>query len=493
MSELMMNYTPIVIIGGGAAGLMAALCLAPREVLLLAGGKAGANTASAWAQGGIAAAIGSDDSVALHVADTIAAGAGLCDAAAVARIIAGGPWAIEKLLALGAKFDRDETGSIALGLEAAHQRRRIIHAKDATGAEVMRVLDQAVRATPSVQRVEQALATSLVVEDNIVRGVQFRSPTGFHVVAAHAVIFATGGLGGLFADTTNPRNALGAGLAMAGRAGARLRDMEFVQFHPTALVCGLDPMPLISEALRGEGAVFVDQSATAFMQGGDLAARDIVARAVAAKYAMGDQVYLDARRVLPSQFPGIFAVCCANGINPAKQPIPVRPAAHYHMGGIAVDEQCESSVTGLFACGEVASTGLHGANRLASNSLLEALVTGRDAAAAIAGREFSAARVLPRITEPIDDVSTLSIVRKICTEYLGIMRCDEDLHRAVAQLQSLASHSAAAYVAQIIAVAALQRRESRGGHLRRDFPLIEPDLAYSSISQISASALRFAA
>lgn len=491
MSELAMKQPPIIIIGGGAAGLMAALCLAPRAVWLLSG--APGTPASAWAQGGIAAAIGHDDTVALHSADTIAAGAGLCDSNAVARIIAGGPWAIEKLLTLGAKFDHDGTGGMALGLEAAHQRRRIIHSRDATGAEVMRVLQAAVRATPSVRVIENAAATSLAVEDNIIRGVQFRGPAGFHLVAAQAVILATGGLGGLFADTTNPRHAVGSGIALAARAGASLRDMEFIQFHPTALACGLDPMPLISEALRGEGAVFIDQSASPFMQGQDLAARDIVARAVAAKYAMGGQVSLDARSVPASKFPGIFAVCRANGIDPATQPIPVRPAAHYHMGGIAVDAQCESSITGLFACGEVASTGLHGANRLASNSLLEALVTGRDAAAAIAVREFGAARPLPRIQERADDISALATVRQICSDSLGIVRYGEDLQRAIAQLQHLALHSDAAYVARIIAASALQRRESRGGHLRRDFPTPDPAQARSSISEIPPPALRVAA
>lgn len=486
-----MSRNPVIIIGGGAAGLMAAICLAPREVLLLAG-KPG-EPASGWAQGGIAAAIGADDNVALHCADTIAAGAGLCDGDAVARIIAGGGWAIGKLLTLGAKFDRDAAGGIALGLEAAHQRRRIIHSRDATGAEVMRVLVEAVRATPSVRVLDDASATTLLVQDNIIRGVQLCGPAGVQVVAADAVILATGGLGGLFAATTNPRHAVGSGLALAARAGAVLRDMEFIQFHPTALASGQDPMPLISEALRGEGAVFIDQTGTAFMQGQDLAARDIVARAVAAKYAMGERVYLDARCVPAQKFPGIFAVCRAQGIDPAAQPIPVRPAAHYHMGGIAVDARCESSITGLFACGEVASTGLHGANRLASNSLLEALVTGRDAAAAIVVREPGSARILTPMAAPVNDLSVLPGVRKICSENLGIVRHGDDLQRAAVQLQRLAPRSDAAFVAQMIAMAALQRRESRGGHLRCDFPATDPAQASSSISEIPTSAVRVAA
>jgi L-aspartate oxidase len=462
-----MSAAPVVIVGGGAAGLMAALCLAPRQVWLLCGGKLGGGAASGWAQGGIAAAIGADDSVALHVADTIAAGAGLCDPAAVERIISDGPWAIEKLLSLGAKFD-DE-----LGLEAAHRRRRIVHAKDTTGAEIMRVLTAAVRQSPGIRIMENAVATGLAVADHVVCGVQFRDSRGEHVVPAAAVILATGGVGGLFADTTNPLGAVGTGLALAARAGAKLRDMEFVQFHPTALACGLDPMPLISEALRGEGAVFVDQAGTAFMNGGDLAARDIVARAVAAKYQAGEQVFLDAQAVPPAAFPGVFALCRANGIDPARTPIPVRPAAHYHMGGIAVDARCESSVTGLFACGEVACTGLHGANRLASNSLLEAMITGRDAAAAIANRDVRL-KPLPRlVAKPAEDASVLAQVRQICGEHVGIVRDARGLQRAIARLDVLANGSDCALVARLMAEAALRRKESRGAHLRSDFPAVE--------------------
>ncbi|HQT63346.1 MAG: L-aspartate oxidase [Acidocella sp. 20-57-95] len=478
-----MNNRP-VIIGGGAAGLTAALCLAPRPVVLLCGGSLGGNAASGWAQGGIAAVVGPDDDFRLHVADTIAAGAGLCDPATVARIVESGPWVIETLLKYGADFGRNADGTLALGLEAAHSRRRIVHAKDATGAEVMRVLVKAVRNTPSITVLEHAVAEHIFTKDNQVHGVQFRDANGAQVLATANVIIASGGVGGLFAHTTNPPTATGAGLALAARAGANLRDLEFMQFHPTALACGLDPMPLISEAVRGEGAVFVDNAGQPFMQGGDLAARDIVARAVAAKYAEGDAVFLDARDVPAEKFPSIFAVCRANGIDPTTQPIPVRPAAHYHMGGIAVDAQSESSVHGLFACGEAAATGLHGANRLASNSLLEAMVTGRDAAAAINAREVQLRADIPKLTSLPQIVKFLPEIRKICSQNLGILRSAEALRQAIHALLPLAAQSDAALIAALMAQAALQREESRGGQFRTDYPATNPALAQSFITHI---------
>ncbi len=477
-----MNGQP-VIVGAGAAGLTAALILAPQPVTLLCAGKFETGAASGWAQGGIAAAVGSDDSPVLHAADTIAAGAGLCDAHAVKRIIDQGPWAIDYLTKLGAKFARSGE-RLELGREAAHQRRRIVHATDATGAEVMRVLQNAVRACPSISVIENAKVAAIVAQDGVMRGVHATSPQGPFSIATSLVILATGGVGGLFADTTNPLGALGSGLALAARAGANLRDMEFVQFHPTALVCGLDPMPLVSEAVRGEGAVFVDADFTPFMQGGDLAARDIVSRAVAAKMAQGSDVFLDARKLTAQHFPKMFAACRASGIDPTKDPVPVRPAAHYHMGGIAVDANCESNIRGLFAVGEVAATGLHGANRLASNSVLEAMVTGRIAAEACAGRSVAAAR-LPAIPACAENPSQLQSIRKICSENLGISRNAQGLSAAMAQLAPMVADSDSALVAWLIAHAALRRRESRGAHFRTDFAATEPALAKSSSSHIS--------
>ncbi len=482
-----MNGNP-VIIGGGVAGLMAAILLAPRRAILLCTGRLSGGTASGMAQGGIAAAVGRDDSVPLHVADTMAAGAGLCDAEAVHRIVQAGPWAVEFLLGLGAKFaTKGDTAmaSLALGLEAAHSRRRIVHAMDATGQEAMRVMARAASATPGITIIENTRAWRLAVHDNAIQGVYANTPQGRLNIAASMVILATGGIGGLFAHTTNPLSAVGSGLAMAARAGAVMRDMEFVQFHPTALACNRDPMPLISEAVRGEGAVLVDEAGVAFMQGGDLAARDVVARAVAAKYAEGGKVFLDARHVDPGHFPGMFATCLENGIDPASQPIPVRSAAHYHMGGIAVNAECESSVHGLFAIGEAASTGLHGANRLASNSLLEALVTGRLAAEACLARE---ARPMPELPAqiPATHPEPLSRIREICGSHLGILRDSNGLCRAMTELRGYADHSDAALIAWLMARAAFRRQESRGAHYRTDFPhLLAPRHSLSHISELS--------
>jgi L-aspartate oxidase len=473
-----------VIIGAGAAGLTAAVCLAPQPVILLCNGPLGANAASGWAQGGFAAAIGSDDSALLHTVDTLAAGAGLCDADVAARITSAGPWVIKKLLEYGANFERASNGAIALGLEAAHSRRRIVHAHDATGAEVMRVLINAVRAAPHITIIEQAKLSGLSVHDNALQAIQAETPQGPVQIQTSFAVMATGGIGGLFAQTTNPLSATGTGLALAARAGADLRDMEFVQFHPTAFASGLDPMPLISEALRGEGAIFVNDSGLPFMNGNDLAARDIVARAVAKQIGQGSEVFLDARNVPPEKFPAIFASCQANGINPRTQPIPVRPAAHYHMGGIAVNADCESSIHGLFACGEVASTGLHGANRLASNSLLEAMATARTAAEAIAGRTTPKPKTASSLPHEKRTASHLQEVRKICTEYLGISRHAESLGLAIQNLAPLAGQSDAALVALLIAHAALNRQESRGAHYRTDFPQTN-QLATSSLMNLS--------
>jgi L-aspartate oxidase len=475
--------TPVVIIGAGAAGLTAAFCLSPHPVTLLCAGRLGHGAASAWAQGGIAAAIGADDSIALHADDTIAAGAGLCDPAAVTQIIQAGPEAIEFLLRLGANFARQPNGDFALGLEAAHGKRRIVHAADATGAEIMRVLLRAVRRTPSITCIENAGLQEISIRDNTVQGVYAATPRGTLALPAAAVILATGGIGGLFTHSTNPATAIGSGLAIAARAGAILQDLEFIQVHPTALDCGRNPMPLISEALRGEGAVFVDERGEPLLQGNELAARDRVARAVAAKVAAGGRVFLDARKLPANHFPTIFAACRANGVDPATQPIPVRPAAHYHMGGINVDSCSETSIRNLFAIGEAASTGLHGANRLASNSLLEAIVTGRIAAQTCAGRQTKALAELPP-TQIVARAQPLRFIQKICSENLGILRSKNGLDSAMSQLQPYVRHSNAALLAWLIADAASRRAESRGAHFRTDFPTAQPS-ARHSFSHIS--------
>ncbi len=471
-----------VIVGAGVAGLSTALRLAEHgPVTVLCAADLGQQAASAWAQGGVAAAVGQDDSPALHAEDTLAAGDGLCAAEATTRITANGPRAIERLLALGARFDHTPQGALKLGLEAAHSRRRIVHAQgDGTGREVLRTLIEATARTPAITVLQGLDARRLLLDgrgavagvlaaDGLERPVTLR--TG-------AVVLATGGLGGLYAHTTNPAGAVGGGLAMAARAGAVLADMEFVQFHPTALDVGLDPMPLVSEAVRGEGAWLVNDLGERFMADyarAELEPRDVVARAVWAQLTAGRKVFLDARTAIGARFaaafPSIQASCRAARLDPAGGLIPVRPAAHYHMGGVAVDAAGRSSVAGLWVCGETASTGLHGANRLASNSLLEAAVCGEAVAEDIAGVQFGRLRDpvapgLPPRAEP-------GAVRKVLDSFVGVLRDAEGLSTATTSLRALVEAGGAAadpaLVGLFITEAALARQESRGGHFRTDF------------------------
>jgi L-aspartate oxidase len=489
-----------VIIGGGLAGLMTALRLAPRPVILLAKVPLFEGAASSWAQGGIAAAMGEDDRPSLHVADTLAAGDGLSDRAVASRIAAAAPAAIMELERHGVAFDRDPAGRLALGLEAAHARRRIVHvAGDGTGAAIVRALVAAVRATPSITVIEGLEARRLLVDDRGVAGVLAAGPGDACLLPSRQVVLATGGLGGLYAHTTNPLGAIGQGLALAARAGATLADLEFVQFHPTALDVGLDPMPLVSEAVRGEGAVLVDETGRRFMAGrgrGELEPRDVVSRVVAAHIAAGHRVFLDARPALgaafAARFPAIAARCRAAGIDPARQPIPVRPAVHYHMGGIAVDAEGRSTIEGLWACGEAAATGLHGANRLASNSLLEAVVMAGAVATSIAGTppaSLPAARPVALPAAP--DAQSL---RAPIGELLGLVRERAGLERAVALLQPLAFQGGAAadpaLVGLMIATAALAREESRGGHWRADFPGPSPAWACRLVQRVHDTGTR---
>ena len=355
-----LNNRP-VIIGGGAAGLMTALQMAPEPVLLLSKAPLGAEASSLWAQGGLAAAMGGDDDPALHLADTLAAGAGLCDEAVARRIVDAAPAAVEHLARLGVAFDRRPDGSWRLGLEAAHGRNRIVHATgDGTGREIMRALIAAVRRCPTITLLEGVEARSLIVEDNAIKGVLAVNAQGPLVIDTSRVVLATGGIGGLFLDSTNPSGCFGQGLALAARAGAKLSDLEFVQFHPTAFDGPSRPMPLVTEAVRGDGAILIDDTGQRFMAdqpGAELAPRDIVARAVWRRRAEGHRVFLDARKHPGAEFakryPVISAFCKMAGIDPATDPIPVRPAVHYHMGGIAVDVDGRSTVDGLWACGEV--------------------------------------------------------------------------------------------------------------------------------------------
>jgi L-aspartate oxidase len=469
-----------VIIGGGLAGLMTALRLAPLPTVLLSKSPLGTDASTPWAQGGLAASVGDDDEPALHLADTLAAGDGLCDVDMTSRITRAAPAAIDALARLGVAFDRTADGELALGLEAAHSRRRIVHAAgDGTGREIMRALVAAVRCTPSITVIEGAEARRLLVEDNTVTGVLAATASGPLLFATHRVILATGGIGGLFFDSTNPLGCFGQGLALAARAGAGLADLEFIQFHPTALDGAGRPMKLVSEAVRGEGAVLIDETGRRFLAdepGAELAPRDVVARGIGRHLAGGHQVFLDARdrpgADFARRFPAITGFCRAAGIDPATQPIPVRPAVHYHMGGIAVDGAGRSSVAGLWGCGEVASTGLHGANRLASNSLTEAVVCAGWVAESVAGTPAGRPRKLePASLPPPADPAP---VRPIMARGAGLLRSHEGLQEAISALLPLASGRGAAadpaIVGLMIAVMALRREESRGGHWRTDFP-----------------------
>lgn len=468
-----------LIIGGGIAGLMTALHLAPEPVLLLSRSPLGADASSAWAQGGLAASLGYDDEPALHLSDTLAAGDGLCVGEAARRIVYAAPAAIEDLARFGVRFDRTPAGALRLGLEAAHSRRRIVHAGgDGSGREVMRALIAAVSSTPSILVVEGVEAHRLAVEDGRIAGVVASGPTGPVLFATGRVVLATGGIGGLFLDTTNPLGSCGQGLALAARAGAVLADLEFIQFHPTALDGPGRPMPLISEAVRGEGAVMVDETGRRFLEdvrGAELAPRDIVARAVWKHLADGHRVFLDVRErpgsAFARQFPTIASACSNAGIDPAHDLIPVRPAQHYHMGGVAVDGFGRTSVAGLWACGEVASTGLHGANRLASNSLTEAVVCARWIAESVAGSPDDAGKPAMASDLPAPDPRP---VRPLLSRALGVTRDGEVLKEAARALLPLSLRRDAisdpAAVGLMIAIAALLRRESRGAHFRTDFP-----------------------
>jgi L-aspartate oxidase len=469
-----------VIVGAGLAGLMTALRLAPLPVTVLAKAPLGTGIASGLSQGGIAAALGHDDGPACHAVDTLAAGDGLNDAAVVERVTDAAAEAIDALMRQGARFDRGADGRLSVGIEAAHSRRRILHAGgDRSGEEIMRALVAAARQTPSVTVLEGFEARRLVVRGGSVIGVLAAGPRQTLAIPSDRVVIATGGIGGLFRHTTNPLGALGQGLALAARAGADLIDMEFVQFHPTALDVGRDPMPLVSEAVRGEGAVLIDETGRRFMAGlgrAEMEPRDRVSRAVWQHLAAGHRVFLDARAALGGRFarrfPAIAAACRAAGIDPAVAPIPVRPAQHYHMGGIAVDAAGRSSLDGLWACGEAAATGLHGANRLASNSLLEAAVGARWVADSLAGTPARRARPLPQLAiPPSPDPGP---VRAIVSAHLGVLRDRAGLVAAIDALRPLAFAQDAtadpAAVALLVASAALQRQESRGAHWRSDFP-----------------------
>ncbi len=476
-------FDGVLVIGAGLAGLSAALAAAPRRAMVVSAAHVGDGCASAWAQGGMAAALSSDDDAALHAADTIVAGAGLCDAAAVAILTGEGPDAVRRLAALGAPFDRRADGAFNQGLEAAHSRARIARVGgDGAGRAIMAAVVAAARQAPSVEIRENCRVRALLTDVNgAVRGALVESAGRLFRIVAPATVLATGGLGGLYGITTNPAALVGEGLALAALAGAGVVDPEFVQFHPTAIDIGADPAPLATEALRGEGARLVGRSGEPFMAryhfAGDLAPRDVVARAIVAERAAGRGAFLDAGRSIggrfPDEFPTVFAACMAAGIDPRSQLIPVAPAAHYHMGGIGADLDGRTSLPGLLAAGECASVGVHGANRLASNSLLEAAVFGRRAG--IAARETGDPATTPSTALAGADLPAgpLGALRAAMSRNAGVVRDAAGLGRLLQQIDGLTATFGQALpliAARLIAKGALERRESRGAHFRADVP-----------------------
>jgi L-aspartate oxidase len=495
--------TDVVVIGSGIAGLVAAMRASEHSRVLLVTKALLDEGSTRWAQGGIAAALAPEDSPAEHLDDTLVAGVGLCDVEAVRTLVTEGPDAVRRLIQLGTQFDLAEDGSVSLTREGGHHRRRIAHAGgDATGAEISRALLAALKHTDGVEVIEHALVLDLLVENGRAAGVTLHvmgegQRDGVGAVRAGAVVLATGGLGQVFAATTNPQVSTGDGVALALRAGAELADLEFVQFHPTVMWLGADArgqQPLISEAVRGEGAHLVDRAGTRFMVGrhelAELAPRDVVAKGIMNRMLeTGDPcMYLDGRhlgrRFWEERFPNILASCRDHGVDPLTEPIPVVPAAHYASGGVKTDLDGRTSVPGLYACGEVACTGVHGANRLASNSLLEGLVF----AERIAGTLLTDLPGRPGCGEPVAQAKGLlrpevrAAVQRVMSAYCGVLRTAEGLAEAERELEMLSAQVSDEpcveaweatnlhEVATAVVRAARLREETRGSHWREDFP-----------------------
>ena len=505
-----------MVVGSGIAGLVAALRARSHGRVLLVTKALLDDGSTRWAQGGIAAALSSDDSPAEHLADTLTAGVGLCSETAVRVLVTEGPAAVRRLIETGAHFDLGADGDVALTREGGHLKRRVAHAGgDATGAEISRALLAALKEAPEVDVVEHALVLDLLFDDaGRAAGVTLHvmgkgQRDGVGAVRARTVVLATGGLGQVFSATTNPEVSTGDGVALALRAGAAVTDLEFVQFHPTVLWLGPGArgrQPLITEAVRGEGAYLIDAAGARFMAGrhplAELAPRDVVAKAAMTRMRETgtDHVYLDGRQLGEStwenRFPTILAICREHGIDPVTEPIPVVPAAHYASGGVRVDLSGRTSVPGLYACGEVACTGVHGANRLASNSLLEGLVFAERIADSLhadsqnaAGR--AAAPAAPRsprrgragaAEHGLLDPAVRPEIQRIMTAYAGVLRDEAGLAAAESELAALTRLTNAVpcvdaweatnlhAVATAIVAAARARRETRGSHWRADFP-----------------------
>ncbi len=510
--------TNVVIVGSGVAGLSCALALAPLPVVVLTKTELAGSGSSVWAKGGIAAAVGADDTPEAHAADTVDAGAGLTDPDVALLLAREGAEAVRELADAGVPFDRNADGGLALGREAAHGCGRIVHAGgDATGRMLIDSLLEQAAKTPSVHLFTECFAVDVVMHRGRVAGlIAFSRAEGWIHIHANRVVLAAGGTGHLWRETTNPSENTGDGMAIAVRAGASVADMEFVQFHPTALVPKAwtpgESLPLLTEALRGAGATLLDGEGRRFVFDdhpmGELAPRDVVARSIAKRAAGGQPVLLDMRPAIAlrgeAAFPQAIAQCRLSGYEPLAEPVPVAPAAHYHMGGVVTDARGRTDIDGLWACGEVACTGVHGANRLASNSLLEGLVFGQRVADDIRELDHSEGRlaVAPGLFEMPDQVQAFAPIedalRGVMSAEVGIVRDGEGLTRALTTLRALETRftalcpAAAGYppadfdaivragglrnmllVGQLVVTAALRRTESRGAHYRRDHP--QPD------------------
>jgi L-aspartate oxidase len=500
----------VVIVGAGVAGLFCALQLAPQPVTLIAAAPLDEIVSTAWAQGGIAAAVAEGDSPEAHAADMIRSGGGLVDQGMAGRLACEASARIADLLALGVVFDRDCDGRIAVGRATGHAARRLVHVRgDMTGQAILAALVRAVQNSPSIRIIEGYAAEALLTSDGAVAGLQLRKvgegTASSVAIAARAVVLATGGIGRLYAATTNPLQAKGAGLAIAARAGAVIADPEFVQFHPTAMMVGRDPAPPVTEALRGAGAILVNRRGQRFMLPRhplvDLAPRDIIARGVGAEIAAGRGAFLDAREILgddfAQEFPLLHANCQAVGIDPTRQPIPVAPAAHAHLGGIAVDAHGRTSLEGLWAAGEVASTGAGGANELNANALTEAIVTAARVAEDIAAQPPPAPRPLPErgcvdTQGPMPPFAEKHL-REMMSAQVGLVRDDERLAEAVLAFAKLERESSnlglrnMATTALLVAASAWSRRESRGAHYRADYPADNSAFAQRTMTTLAAA------